>query len=322
VRSRVASILLVLSISSVALAQDVTAAEWVSRAEAAEADVDPEEARDAWQHVIDVAPTSRLASRARTRIAWIEARSEGDYAPLATLMAFLDRAPAERDAAVIGTFTDQVDAMPAGTVRAEARLAIAGEWMRLGETERALAAWQAALDDPDLPAGDRDLVHESMARTRMNAGDLQGTLDELDDADLGTVSLHHAAERRLRAETWVPIAYGTLAAFVLAVIALVARSGRRAEALRAMRDAPLRLVVAGLLALGPYAIVRWWGDDSIDAFLAFAPCSFVIVVLSYAAGEATETRALRLGVGAFAIVAALASAYASVALYGEALPFA
>jgi hypothetical protein len=161
-----------------------------------------------------------------------------------------------------------------------------------------------------------------MAGARMDAGDLRGALDELEESGLATSSYHRVAERRLRARTGVPLAYGTFVAFVLLVLVLVARSGRAGAVLRSLRDAPLRIVIALVFGFGPRVIVGWWGDDSIDAFTAFAPCSFAIVLLSFLAGEATERPALRGAAGVLAIAAALACAYASVALYGEALPFA
>lgn len=294
----------------------------VARAEEAEGRADPVAALEAWQELVEAAPTSRLAGRARTRIAWIRARSEGDFVPLRAMMAFLATPPDARDASVIDSFEETTGAMPAGRVRAESRLAVAGEWARLGDHARAHAAWQAALDDPSAQPSERALVRESMARARMDAGDLEGALGELEDADLDAMTLHAVVTRRLRAATWVPIAYGLFAAFVLAVLALVARSGRAVDVLRSLVRAPLRLVIAVVLGFGPLAIVSWWGDDSLGAFEAFAPFSFAILALSFLAGEATEARGARLAVGVLAIVASLASAYAAVALHGEALPFA
>ncbi len=315
---------LVLVFVASAHAQDagVTAPEWLARAQAAEDRAEPAEALEAWRQLIEVAPASRLAGRARARIAWMQARSEGDYAPLRAMMAFLALAPAARGEAVVAAFDRVTNEMPEGRVRAESRLAVGGEWARLGETERALAAWQLALDDPRLAPDERDLVRESMARARMDAGDLAGAIDGLDDANLGGLSIHETATRRLRAATWVPIAYGLFGTFVLLVLGLVIQSGRVREIALTLEESPLRIVIALAVGLGPLAIVWWWGDDSLGAFEAFAPCSFAIVLLSFLAGEATERADARVAVGVMAIVAALATAYASVALCGEALPFA
>ncbi len=324
---RPSTVLLVAWLASAATAvhaQDagLSASDWLARAEDAEDRAEPIDALDAWQHVIDVGPTSRLAGRARTRIAWIRARDEAGYGPLRAMMAFLARAPSARDEAAVAAFEATTAAMPAGRVRGESRLAVAGEWARLGEQERAHAAWAAALDDPSVEPSARTLVLESMARSRMDAGDLAGAIDELDAADLGGLSLHDVASRRLRAATWVPVSYGVLATFVLVVLVLVARSRRALAALRSLLAAPLRVVIAAVLAFGPLAIVAWWGDESQGAFEAFAPWSFAIVLLSFLAAESTEARAARAGVGVLAIAAALAAAYVSVARYGEALPFA
>lgn len=293
-----------------------------ARASTAEQDGRPVEALEAWRALVSAAPTSRLASRARARIAWIEARSEGDYAPLAAMMAFLDAPPGERDAERVRAFEQTVATMPAGRVRAESRVAVGSDWARLGRTEDALEAWRIALGDDALNEGERTMVRESMARARMDAGDVTGAIDELEDADLGGGSFHRFAERQLRRETWVPIALGALALFVVFVLALVVQSGQPGRVLHAVLREPLRLAVAVAVGLGPTAIVHWWGDESLGAFDTFAPCSIAIILLSYAASEATESRRARAAAGALAFAAALAGAYLSVALYGEALPFA
>lgn len=318
------SLSLLLASAGVASAQDagLSASEWLIRAEDAEDRAQPVEAIDAWRHLIEVAPTSRLAGRGRTRIAWMEARSEGDYAPLATMMAYLGRGPAERGEDVVAAFERAASTMPPGRVRAESRMAIASDWQRLGDATRARTAWELALGDPALEAGERTLVRETMARARMESGDPAGAMDELEDADLEGLSLHETAARRLRIATWVPVSYGVLATFALVVLALIARSGRTKAVLGSLRAEPLRVVIALVVGLGPYAIVRWWGDESLGAFEALAPFSFAIVLASYLAAEATERRELRALVAVLAITSALAAAYVSAALYGEALPFA
>ena len=321
VHRSLALVALVTVLASQVVAQD-DASTAAARAEAAEDAASPREALEAWGDVVRAAPTSRLASRARTRIAWITERREGDYAPLAAMMRFLDLSSVERDASVVRAFTHDVDAMPAGHVRAESRVAIAGEWQRLGETDRALAAWHVALDDPDLDVGERDLIRESMARARLDAGDPEGALDELDDAELEGTDLERMAARRIRVTRYVPIASGIAIAFALLVVIVVARSGRALALVSSLRDAPLRPLIALVVGTGPLVIVRWWGDDSLAAFSAFAPWSVFVVLGSFVAGEATESLRSRGALAVMAVAAALAGAYVAVALYGQALPFA
>lgn len=299
-----------------------SAAEWMSEAQQAEREARPADALAAYRAVLEASPGSRLGSRARTRIAWIEARSEGELRPLSALLAFRERPMEERTSAVVGAFEEETRAMPAGLARAESRLAIAGEWSRLGETERALRAWDAALADPDLPPSDHDLVRESMARVRMESGDLEGALGQLEDDGLAHLTLHRVLARRIRAETWVPISIGVVLTYALAVLVLALRSGRAREATRALAASPLRVAIAVILGAGPYAIVRVWGDDSIGAFEAFAPFAVTVLAFSFVAAEIATTRRARAGIGALAVLATLAAAYVSVALYGEALPFA
>ncbi len=313
--------------ASMAHAQDedlapVAPVDWARRAQAAEEAADPRTALEDWRRVLAATPGSRLGGRARTRIAWLEARDEADYVPLAGLMRFLGLPPAERDAGVIENFEREISAMPPGVVRAEARVAVAGEWDRLDDSERAIAAWQAALADPDLEEGDRGLVLESLAQARMVGGDLPGAIAELDAADLGSTPLHRFASRRLRAATWLPVAASVVCLFFLVVAVLVFRSGRAVEVLASLKRAPLRIAVAILMGAGPALVVAWWGDDASAAFAAFAPCSTAIVLGAFLAGEATDARSARALVGVLAIAASLAGAYVSVVAYGEALPFA
>lgn len=307
-------------------AQEATAthtpAEWMELAQTAEREARPADALAAYRHVVDAAEGSRLSRRARTRIEWIEARSEGELAPLAALLAFRDRPVEERTTDVVSAFERETDAMPRGLARAEARLAIAGDWSRLGETERALRAWEAALADPDVPSSDRDLVRESMARVRMASGDLEGAMGQLEDDGLSRLTLHRVLARRIRAATWVPISIGVVVLYALTVLVLALRSGRAREATRSLAGSPLRIAVTVVLGAGPYAIVRWWGDDSLGAFEAFAPFAVTILAFSFVAGEIAATRRARAGIGALAVLATLAAAYVAVALYGEALPFA
>lgn len=307
-----------------ALAQDAgvepSASDWLRAGQDAESAADPGAALDAYRHVVSSAPGSRLGRRAQTRIAWLEARGDGGYAPLAALLGFQGRTPAERTPDVVAAFEVVVAAMPSGLVRAEARVAVAGEWTRLGDTPRALAAWQAALDDPDASPSQRQMIRESMARARMDGGDLAGALGELEGAGLGDVTLHHVVERRMRAGTWVPVACAVVATFALVVLALVARSGRARELARSLVG--LRSAVALLVGAGPTMIVEWWGDDSVRAFEAFAPAAVAVVLLSYLAAEATDSPRARAAVGVLAIAASIAAAYVAVALRGEALPFA
>ena len=309
------------ALPAAAQAPTADAAASMAAAQTAEREARPAEALADYRAVMQSAPGSRLASRARARVEWLEARSDDELRPLAALLAFQHRDPSERTASVVAAFEETTDAMPPCLVRGEARLAVAGDWSRLGETERALRAWEAALADPSVPASDRDLVRESMARVRMESGDLEGALGQLEDDGLSRLTLHHVLARRIRAATWVPVSIAIVVSFLLAVVVATARSGRSREALRSLAT-PLRVAIALVLGAGPYAIVAWWGDESVGAFEAFAPVAVAVLLLAFLAAEVLPSARARAGMGALAVLATVAAAYASVALYGEALPFA
>jgi hypothetical protein len=292
----------------------------VHQAEDAEARAAPREALAAWHALVDGASTSRLARRGRERIAWLEARGEGNYAPLAALMAFLGTTPATRTAEVVGAFERTTDAMPAGRVRIESRIAVASEWARLGDLERARRQWQEALDDPELTPGEGTLVRESMARALVDLGHADAAMDELDAAGMQDTSLRRFALRRERAVTLVPLSWSLFALFVIVAMAIVARSGRAADTLRALA-APRRLAIALYAGGGPALIVAWWGDEALLAFAAFVPVAFVIVIASFAVGIATDDRRARAVSTALALAATVAGAYLVLEAYGEALPF-
>lgn len=309
--------------STAARAQDdagIDPSALVRQAEDAEARADPRAALVAWHALVDGAPSSRLARRGRERIAWIEARDEGDYAPLSALMSFLDATPAERTAEAVGAFESRIDAMPEGRVRVESRIAAASEWARLGELDRARGAWQQALGDPGLTPGEATLVRESMARALVDQGESGRAMDELDAAGLEDTSLRRFALRRERAVTLVPLSWSLVGLFLAAAAAIVARSGRAREALRAVMS-PRRIAIALYAGGAPAAIVAWWGDEALYAFVAFVPLAAAIVLASFAVGMATEDRRARAASTALALLATVASAYLVLEAYGEALPF-
>src|SRR5687768_3951240 len=87
-------VLAVLAAASHASAQPPPA-ETFAAARAAERAHRPAEAARLYEDVARAAPNARLASRARERLAYLRARSEGDYAPLARMLAFRDTPAAD-----------------------------------------------------------------------------------------------------------------------------------------------------------------------------------------------------------------------------------
>src|SRR5580658_6722828 len=79
------------------------------------------------------APTSGWARSARNRIAWISARSEGAFSPLARLERVRHDPVLASDPASIDALARDAETFPPGRVRAEARMFVVEAWQtRLG----------------------------------------------------------------------------------------------------------------------------------------------------------------------------------------------
>lgn len=151
--------------------------ELLAEAEAAERDAVPMRAASLYRSARDAAPTSRLARRASSRIAWLEARSDGDYGPLAELME-IQRG--EITAARMEAFAARLETFPAGKVRRESRAQVASAWLRqLDQPTKALVAFEAWLAEPDLEIAERNIAVSGAVQARKRLGDAHGGLELL-----------------------------------------------------------------------------------------------------------------------------------------------
>ncbi|UJR82440.1 hypothetical protein [Sandaracinus amylolyticus] len=302
---RAAALLAILAIATAASAQDI-----VERATRAEREGDPIAARDAWRAVLDERAGSRIAARARTRLAWIEARAEGDYAPLAALWRFQNLALDARTREVVIEFATATDGMPAGPVRREARVVVGEDLLRVGEIARAQASFEALLGDADATEPERAAARDGIARAMARTGDRRAAITYLERSGLEGGSTHASLARAELERRTTPIAVAIIALFGVITIGLGAHTLRRAGAgvLRATYS-PARMLGALWIALGPVALATRYDDEATDTFLALATGTLVVVALAaLAAAGVTQTRA-RIGLATLAVAAELAVAW-------------
>lgn len=290
-------------------------------ATAAEADGEPERARDAWREVAASAAGSRLAARAERRLAWLEERSEGNFAPLGVLLRFQalrDPSPEALDA-----FAAAIDAMPEGRVRTEATLLLASSRARAGDTEGAASAYRAVIASPATREEEVRLSRDELAGALAAGGDVDGALRELEDAGMSDWARHGVLMRAARRRFLEPIAWSSIGLFAVLVVATVRISRGTRRALAVLRD-PRVLGVVAVLGLGPFAVARLAGDEATSAFMVFGMANAAAVLAAFAAGRALPEAPARVH-GTLAILLVLtviASGYLSVLYRAPSLPFA
>jgi hypothetical protein len=217
-------------------------------------------ALDAYRAVVAAAPDSPEAERAANRVAWLGARSEGDFRPLERLET-VRRDPARAsDPGAIDALARDAAAFPAGTVRIEARMFVAEAWLgRLrgiagaASTERALELLRDVRDDPTTDpltarVAERQLVGALAAAGRLDeaAAEASAHADRLDAAFMGQTRAGVRRRTMRRAATFELGAFGVLAAVALGRAGHRGTLGRAGRALRQM--VPLAIGFAIYLA--------------------------------------------------------------------------
>lgn len=298
---------------------DVSAA--YQRAEELEHDGDPAGALEAWREVVRLGPGSRMSARAGRRITWLEERAEDHFEPLQALLAFQQRSDRSLEAA--DAFSRVVEAMPAGRVRIESRLALAQAFGTLGATERATAIYRAVLDEPNLREDEASLSRDELAGVIASGGDVDAALRELESSGLGDSARHGVLMRGARRRFLEPMAWAFVALFVVVIVFGIHRVRGVARARAALSD-PWAIATCILVAVGPYVIARWIGDEATGAFAVLGLANLLGMALAFAAGGAFRgapphtIRALSFT----AVLAALGAGYLAALYHAQSLPFA
>ncbi len=288
------------------------------RAAALDREGDPAAALAAWRDVIAEAPGSRMASRAQRRVDWLEARSEDDFRPLTALLRF--RASDDPDRAA---FASEVEAMPEGRVRVEARLSLAQAFARAGDTDRAAATYRAVIAEPRVLEDESRLARDELAGALAAGGDLGAALDELEGAGMSDSARHGVLLRAARRTFLEPMAWAAIALFVVLVLAGIQRVRGVGRALAALGD-PATLAAVAIVAIGPYLIARATGDEATFAFAVLGAANALGLLLAFAARAAfpSAPSPARRALSVTAVLAALGAGYLAALYHAQSLPFA
>lgn len=280
------------------------------RAEQAERDLEPAKALALYRQALAALPGSRLARRARARIAWLEARSGGDDKPLVALMRMRALGPGQLTPARLEAFDQEVNGFPPGHVRREARALVAEAWLnRLHEPARAIPALERWLAEPGLDSAQWEIATSELALARADLGDLRGSIASLRAAGLGKRTETSFLELEALGHWARPLSLALIGAFVLLALGLGTR-GFRPAALRRALSLP-RLALGGWALGVPLWIAHLHRPATWHAMLLIVPASAALLALASIAGQGIPDarRAWRRGLTVLGIAAQLGVAY-------------
>jgi len=230
-------------------------------------------------------PGGPWAWRASQRIAWLDARSEGGFAPLARLEQVRRSPTLSSDPQAIEALARDADAFPPGRVRVEARLLVAEAWLgRMHRSADAQVELRKVTDDPatdplTLRLAERELV-DLLAREGRPDDAAQEATAHADRLDPHIVK----QTARLARRRWVRYAaIAELAAFSALAAAALLRSRRGAEASRALRTvAPIAIAFALYLGVGGGLLASRYESGNATPFLLLGAVALPLVLLARA----------------------------------------
>ncbi len=301
----------------------VAAAESAADAETllqlAQADEDAGAFAQALRHdraAIAAAPGSVWAERAADRIAWLDGRSEGNFAPLATLEHVRRHPELASDPAAVEALAHDAESFPPGLVRVEARMFVAEAWLgRLHRPADALAQLHAVSDDPEADPLTSRLAEREIVDTLVGDGRLSSACWEAtahaSRLDPRFVKQTQALVRRRKLRG---VALAELGAFTLLVgIALLRafRRGALGEARTALRRlAPVAVAFAVYLAAAGGVLASQYESGNASPFVGLALAVLPLLFVARAWGAVGSDRAAaRAGRAILCAVSVLAAAF-------------
>jgi hypothetical protein len=222
----------------------------------------------------ELAPASRWARSAHSRIVWLDQRSELDFAPLATLQRVRNNPARFQDASIAERLAVDAESFPPGLVRSEARTLVAQVWLALASRRAdALRELRRIVDDPSSGAADaafaeRDLVDALIVDQKLDLAAQEVEKHHFDPK--AEAKVHRLLQRRFGRR----VAIGEL---VTALLLAAFVSYRRMRGKREARSHG----IASTARLGPIAI---------GAILVLGSVSLLAV--TFVVADATESRHL------------------------------
>jgi hypothetical protein len=270
--------------------------------------------------VVASAPDSPWAERAADRMAWLRARSEGDFRPLARLEG-IRRDPARAsDPRAIADLARDAASFPPGTVRTEARMFVIEAWLgRLrgiaGSTELALGPLRDVRDDPatdPLTArlAERQLVSALAGEGRIDEASAEASAHvTLLDAAFGAQTRAWLRRRTMRRAAALELgAFGVLAVFALIRAWRRGALGAAGEALR--RIFPLAFGFAVYLAAAGGILASAYESGNASPFVLLGGIVLPLVLLARAWGTVGSASAgARAGRALLSALTVLAAAF-------------
>lgn len=175
---------------------------------------------------IEGEPPLHLARNARSRITWIEDRSEGSFVPLSILARVRRDPTALANPALLEKLAAETESLPAGLVRSELRLRVAEARLRHDRGDAAgLAGLRAVIADARAGASDRRLAERDLVAALLAAGQLDAARAEVQAHSFDRASAAEV-ERLVRRRSRVRGA-GLLGAVVLLALGATAYLRRR-----------------------------------------------------------------------------------------------
>jgi hypothetical protein len=165
-----------------------------------EEDREFEDALAAQRECIASAPYSAWARSARQRVAWMSARSEGGFEPLARLERVRRSPTLGVDPAALEVLAREADAFPPGRVRAEARMFVGEAWLaRSTRSEDAIRLFRKIADDPSSDSMDTLLARRRLLEMLLAIGRVDEAARRLEASPAAaTPELSAGIHRQLR----------------------------------------------------------------------------------------------------------------------------
>jgi hypothetical protein len=308
--------LLVVSSAPARFALATDGPELLAEAEAAELHAEPARALELYRRFEASHRGERLARRAEARSAWLEARREGDFGPLAELLAMRARVSVEPRPDDLRGFAAKVARFPEGRVRRESYELLGDTWLsRLDAPSEALVSYLAWSRERGIDEAERQLAAAGIALARARLGDAGEALGELERSGLR----ERSESRYLRAErvraAAVSASRVVLFAYALTLIKTLVGSRRRLVWRPRVSGVELGLAV---FTLGlPVAFVERFDSQLVHTFApVMAAMAAVLASTWLVASLASPTDAERKPLAASSAVGVIAAGLLACAQSG------